>query len=702
MPKEGKGAATIRRRKLKHSQDARDRVKSSRPMSPIQSDDEQEIDEDEEGYLFQEEVLGPLIVKKLMATEKTIFLGLIALRVCNALMIQTYFVPDEYWQSLEVAHKIVFDYGYLTWEWRQGIRSYFYPTIFAFLYKTLAVLGLDHRLLLIKLPRIVQGVIAASGDLYLFKLSWKLSDRATAQWTLLCQILSWFTLYCCTRTLSNCMETVLITMALYYFPWPNIKGSSVPKFVALAAMSVLIRPTAVVIWILMCSWHLQNNKHTLQKDLKHYFIIGSVCFLVSTFLDSAYHGDWILVHYNFLQFNVLQGGGSIYGTHPWHWYITQGYPVIMATHLLPFILGAYKAKNKVLLFLIIWTIFAYSFISHKEFRFLMPVLPISMHYCGVYFQTLCRKPRLKKRKVKKQNGMITEEECASRYSSSDSLVSTTSTGSSVSTASTGNSVNTTSTGSSVSTASTGNSVNTTSSGISVNTANTGIGSTSLSTNSVGGKEAVPDSTDKDTPDTNQPLDRATSTTPGDSASKSQQVDMSVKEEIDPVIVQKTQHRYNLMKAKIFVVILALINIPAALYFGLIHQRGTVVVMKYLHDQSLDKTMDILFLTPCHSTPYYSYLHQNISMRMLTCEPNLYQKKNYTDEADQFYNDPVRWLKQEYKVKLTPLPSHIVYFNKLQTNISEFLTQSGYRECGNFFHTHFTEGRIGSHVKVSCR
>lgn len=110
MPKEGKGAATIRRRKLKHSQDALNRVKHSCPMSPIPSDEEQEVDEEEEGYIFQEEILGPLIVKKLMANEKTILLGLIALRICNSLLIQTYFVPDEYWQSLEVAHKIVFEY----------------------------------------------------------------------------------------------------------------------------------------------------------------------------------------------------------------------------------------------------------------------------------------------------------------------------------------------------------------------------------------------------------------------------------------------------------------------------------------------------------------------------------------------------------------------------------------------------------------
>ncbi|KAJ6296068.1 hypothetical protein OIU78_023996 [Salix suchowensis] len=27
---------------------------------------------------------------------------------------------DEHWQALEVAHRIVFGYGHLTWEWRKG------------------------------------------------------------------------------------------------------------------------------------------------------------------------------------------------------------------------------------------------------------------------------------------------------------------------------------------------------------------------------------------------------------------------------------------------------------------------------------------------------------------------------------------------------------------------------------------------------
>ena len=37
-----------------------------------------------------------------------IFVLLVAFRIINAVLCQTAFVPDEPWQSLEVAHRMVF------------------------------------------------------------------------------------------------------------------------------------------------------------------------------------------------------------------------------------------------------------------------------------------------------------------------------------------------------------------------------------------------------------------------------------------------------------------------------------------------------------------------------------------------------------------------------------------------------------------
>ena len=75
-----------------------------------------------------------------------------SVRLLSVFLVQTWFVPDEFWQSMEVAHRLSFGYGHLTWEWTQGIRSWLYPMSIAIVYKHLENFGLDHRLLLVMKP----------------------------------------------------------------------------------------------------------------------------------------------------------------------------------------------------------------------------------------------------------------------------------------------------------------------------------------------------------------------------------------------------------------------------------------------------------------------------------------------------------------------------------------------------------------------
>lgn len=57
--------------------------------------------------------------------------SIVAFRIALALLTQTTFQPDEFYQSLEPAHHLVFGYGHLTWEWLapNPIRSIFYPLL---------------------------------------------------------------------------------------------------------------------------------------------------------------------------------------------------------------------------------------------------------------------------------------------------------------------------------------------------------------------------------------------------------------------------------------------------------------------------------------------------------------------------------------------------------------------------------------------
>lgn len=66
--------------------------------------------------------------------------------------------------------------------------------------------------------------------------------------------------------------------------------------------------------------------------------MATLVLLAAGALDRAFYGRWVLVPWEFLKFNVLSGGAAQYGSHPWHWYLSQGLPAMLAT-LLPLVLG---------------------------------------------------------------------------------------------------------------------------------------------------------------------------------------------------------------------------------------------------------------------------------------------------------------------------------------------------------------------------
>ncbi|KAL0013410.1 hypothetical protein SO802_000479 [Lithocarpus litseifolius] len=288
----------------------------------------------------------------IFSSTKRVFALCLAFRVVNALLVQTYFNPDEHWQALEVAHHIAFGYGHLTWEWKKGIRSYFHPVLFAALYKVLSLLGLD-----------------------------------TPWFMLFAQLANWFMIFCFPRTLSNNLETVLTLIGLYH--WPGIRDSStkIPLVsrkwgLAIAALAFSIRPTSAIIWVYVGLLELFVTRDRLRFIFLEVAPIGVLVLGLTCLLDRLMYGSWVLVPLNFLKFNFLSSGGDYYGTHKWHWYFTQGFTVMLFTFLPFSIAGIIQSKQWKLSGLIVWVLGLYSVLGHKEFRFVLPVLPIALMFSG--------------------------------------------------------------------------------------------------------------------------------------------------------------------------------------------------------------------------------------------------------------------------------------------------------------------------------
>lgn len=67
--------------------------------------------------------------------------------------------------------------------------------------------------------------------------------------------------------------------------------------------------------------------------------------------------------------------------------------------------------------------------------------------------------------------------------------------------------------------------------------------------------------------------------------------------------------------------MAITNVPTALYLSAVHQRGAVDVMHVLSKEARNTTsLTVLFLMPCHSTPFYSHVPHGFELIFLDCSP----------------------------------------------------------------------------------
>lgn len=109
---------------------------------------------------------------------------------------------------------------------------------------------------------------------------------------------------------------------------------------------------------------------------------------LATLIDRLYYQKWTFPPLRFLYFNIAQSLAVFYGRNDWHYYLSQGYPLLLTTYLPFTVLGLYQSviKNGIsstqafikhnLALTALLVPLTLSFISHKEVRFIYPILPI--------------------------------------------------------------------------------------------------------------------------------------------------------------------------------------------------------------------------------------------------------------------------------------------------------------------------------------
>ncbi|KAH7143944.1 GPI mannosyltransferase 3 [Dactylonectria macrodidyma] len=531
------------------------------------------------------------------------------IRLINAWWIATFFQPDEYFQALEPAWDLAFGSqsgAWLTWEWKYQLRSSLHPALFSgaylladFISSLLPTGNVLRASILVAAPRAVQAVIAALGDWFTWQLAVSIygPNSNVSFFALFLTLFNPWQWYCSTRTFSNSLEMTLTIMALYFWPWELLGAAQTtkenpkprPVFYSLwsfrsslcfAALAVVLRPTNILIWATIIFVSITRVSLRGSSPLTTSVVLvlvreaifcGSFILAVSIASDRMYFGFWTFPPYNWLNFNISKSLAVFYGRNPWHYYLLQGLPLICTTSLPFAVMALYRSSGssdhqantlKTLSYTILTTIVALSLISHKEVRFIYPLLP-ALNVLAAPF-------------------------AASFFSS------------------------------------------------------------------------------QPTPTTRNPRPRP--------------------------IFRNTPYLLTALGVNLFL----------AGYLSFFHQPAPISVLTYLRHQyerihpasvSLahishfstaspeDDLLFALFLMPCHTTPWRSHLvYPGLRAYALTCEPPLHtqpntpERDNYRDEADRFYDDPMKFLRYELFAPTGPLPvpRYIIGFEGIEIWLDEFL------------------------------
>lgn len=263
------------------------------------------------------------------------------------------------------------------------------------------MLGLDSPAALALLPRVLQAVFCAGGDVATYVLAGNVFGEHAARLALMCHTSSWLVFYMGVRTFSTSMEAPMTAVALALWPagWrfdgdvlKTTRGSFSPAM-ACAAFACIVRPTAALFWLPFWFYEMVVLDFGARWRLfTATAVVGAVAVTLSTACDSYMYGGVVFVPWRFISFNVLQSGASAFGVHNHLWYVYAGIPMVLAT-MAPFtFVGVLRSHASPIVFASACFLAALSVTPHKEFRFLLPLLSPAFCYAGGALAQLGRLP----------------------------------------------------------------------------------------------------------------------------------------------------------------------------------------------------------------------------------------------------------------------------------------------------------------------
>ncbi|MBW3616853.1 MAG: hypothetical protein KY446_03735 [Proteobacteria bacterium] len=287
--------------------------------------------------------------------------------------------PDEIYQSLEPAHGLAYGYGIRAWEYIEGARNWFFPGVLAVLFRVFDGVGLDRPaeyLPAFEVLFCLLGVLTAWGCHNLARSLGASAPAAAAAAAIFA--LAAPMIYFAPRALGETASAAPIVWAFALALRPAAGRRSLAWAASLLGVAVLLRLQNGVFCLGLLGILAGQRRW---GDVRHVFAVLTLWAAYLGVLDWVTWGRPFHSALVYLEFNLIDGKASSFGTAPWHYYVetfSTAMPALSAIVALFFIGGYRRAPG------LSWTVLV-AFVSlwpipHKEFRFVVPALPL---FCAV-------------------------------------------------------------------------------------------------------------------------------------------------------------------------------------------------------------------------------------------------------------------------------------------------------------------------------
>jgi GPI mannosyltransferase 3 len=305
------------------------------------------------------------------------------------------FWPDEIYQSFEPAHALVFGHGLIPWEFIEGARNWALPGLIAFVMKVCAMIGADQPTEYIPAVKglfVVMSVGTTWGTYRLAKSVGAAEFPAAASAAIFS--LAGPVLYFAPRAMSENATALPLIWGLScvldraqvdeaFGPSPSVRARRLLWFgSSLLGLAVLFRLQSAVVCVGVGGVLVARRQWKALRDVGVVLALWALLFgaldaLTWSDAPGAKWGGWFHSAIVYLRFNLIEGKAAGWGVAPWYFFahrLWTSMPFITVLLVGGLVLSLRRAPALIALVLLFFVLHSAS--PHKEYRFILPMLPM--------------------------------------------------------------------------------------------------------------------------------------------------------------------------------------------------------------------------------------------------------------------------------------------------------------------------------------